>query len=139
MIISSAKNPAVSAVTTDPFLINFISPSSNAIFQAPSALTATPELEVGALNNHVITHQNQQYTLSTTEYVIAFDTTSQIPAGGKVIFTFPDKRIYKDTSSTIAVTTGTDFGTSVTGISATYDSTDTWLTQLELTSLCTTA
>ena len=138
-MITNSKNPAVSAVTVDPFLINFISPSSNAIFQAPSPLDATPELEVGALNNHVITHQNTQYTLSSTEYLISFDTTSEIPAGGKVIFTFPDRRILKDTSSTLVVTTGSSFSTTLTGVSATYDSTDTYLTQLELTDLCTTA
>ena len=129
----------MAAVTLDPFLINFISPSSNAIFQAPSSLDATPELEVGALNNHVITHQNTQYTLSSTEYVISFDTTSEIPAGGKVIFTFPDRRIFKDSSSTLVVTTGSSFSTTVTGVSATYDSTNTYLTQLDLTSVCTTA
>ncbi|CAI2359515.1 unnamed protein product [Moneuplotes crassus] len=136
--ITSAKNPAVSAVSTDPFLINFISTSSNAIFQAPSPLNASPDLEVGSLNNHVIIHQNQQYTLSTTEYIIAFDTTSEVPAAGKIIFTFPDNRILKDSSSTLTVTTGTSYETTVTGVTATYDLTNTWLSKLELTSVCTT-
>ena len=75
--------------------------------------------------------------MSTTEYIISFDTTSQIPAGGKIIFTFPDNRIWKDTTSTMVVTTGTSFGTTVSGVTATYDPTNTWLTQVELTSVCT--
>lgn len=134
LLISNAKNPAVSAVSLDSFTIDFISPSSNAVFQAPSPLEATPELEVGALNNHVITHQNTQYVLNSTEYVISFDTTSEIPAGGKFIFTFPDNRIWKDSSTTLTVTTGTSFGTTVSGVTATYDGTDTWLTQIEIDS-----
>ena len=137
--LTNAQNPAVAAVTTDPFTIDFISPSSNKIFQAPTTLDASPALEVGALNNHVVTHQNTQYTLSTTEYVISYDTTAEVPAGGKFIFTFPDKRIWKDSSSTLAVTTGTSFGTTVSGVAATYDSTGVWVTQIELTGLCTTA
>ena len=137
--LTNAQNPAVAAVTTDPFTIDFISPSSNKIFQAPTTLDASPALEVGALNNHVVTHQNTQYTLSTTEYVISYDTTAEVPAGGKFIFTFPDKRIWKDSSSTLVVTTGTSFGTTVSGVAATYDSTGVWVTQIELTGLCTTA
>jgi hypothetical protein len=124
-------------VTTDPFTIDFISPSTNAVFQAPSTLDATPELEVGALNNHVITHQNTQYVRNTTEYVFSFETTSAVPSGGKVIFTFPDSRILKDSSTTMVVTTGSSFGTTVSGVTVTYDGTDTWVTQIELTDVCT--
>ena len=137
--ITNAQNPAVAAVTTNPFTIDFISPSSNKIFQAPTTLDASPALDVGALNNHVVTHQNTQYILSTTEYVISYDTTGEVPAGGKFIFTFPDKRIWKDSSSTLVVTTGTSFGTTVSGVAATYDSTGVWVTQIDLTGLCTTA
>jgi hypothetical protein len=140
VLISSAQNPAVAAVTTDTFLINFISPSSNAIFQAPSPLEASPELEVGALNNHAVTHQNTQYVLSTTEYVISFDTTSDVPQNGQFVFTFPDKRIWKDGTGDITVTTGTSFGTTITsGKTLTWDSTDTYLTQVALTAQCTSA
>jgi hypothetical protein len=139
LLISNSQNPAVAAVTLDPFLINFISPSSNAIFAAPAALDATPVLEVGALNNHVVTHQNTQFTLGTTEYVISFDTTTEVPAGGKVIFTFPDNRIWRDASTTLAVTYGTSFGSTESSVVVTYDGTGVWVTQISLDSICTSA
>lgn len=137
--ITSAKNPAVAAVTYDPFLIDIISPSSNKIFKAPTVLNALPDLEVGPLNNHVVTFQNTQYTLSTTEYLISFQTTSVIPAGGKVIFTFPDKRIWKNGAGAIVVKTDSTYSTTVATTTITWDATDTYLTKLSLDSLCTSA
>jgi hypothetical protein len=135
-LISNSQNPAVAAISIDPFLINFISPSSNAIFAAPAALDATPILEVGPLNNHVVTHQNSRYTLSATEYVISFDTTTEVPAGGKIVFTFPDNRIWRDTSTTLAVTYGTSFGSTESTVVVTYDGTGVWVTQISLDSIC---
>ena len=139
VVITSSKNPSVAAVTLDSFLINIYSPSSNLIFQAPSSLEASPALEVGALNNHVIQFQNTQFTLSTTEYLISFDTTSEVPAGGKFVFTFPDNRIWKNGSSSIVVNNGTGFTDTVTDTTITFDSTNVWLTTIQLNSFCTSA
>lgn len=124
-------------MTYDPFLIKFISPSSNQIFKEPANLNALPDLEVGALNNHVVTFQNTQYTLSTTEYLISFETTSAVPSGGKVVFTFPDKRIWKSGTGTIVVTTGATYSTTVATTTITWDTSNTYLTKLSLNSLCT--
>lgn len=135
MRISSAKNPAVAAIALDSFLIDIFSPSTNSIFKAPTPLEATPALEVGALNNHVITHQNTRYVLETTEYVISYQTTSEVPVGGKFVFTFPDKRIWKSSSGTLTVTTGASFGTTVAGVTATWDTTNKWLTSVTLNGL----
>lgn len=138
MRILNAKNPAVAAITIDPFLIDILSPSSNPIFKAPTPLEATPALEVGALNNHVITHQNTRYVLEATEYVISYQTTSEVPVGGKFVFTFPDRRIWKSSTGTLTATTGASFGTTVADVTATWDSTNTWLTSVTLNGLCTT-
>lgn len=127
----------MAAVTVDSFLIDFLSPSANAIFKAPSPLEATPALEVGALNNHLVTHQNTRYVLEATEYVISYQTTSEVPAGGKFIFTFPDKRIWKSSTGTLAVTTGSSFGTTVADTTVTWDATNKWLTSVTLNGLCT--
>ena len=137
--ITQAKNPAVAAVAYDPFLIRFISPSSNQIFKEPSSLNALPDLSIGALNNHVITFQNTQYTLSTTEYIISFDTTGSIPAGGKVIFTFPDYRIWKSGTGAIVVKYGSSYSSTVATTTITWDASSTFLTKLSLDSLCTAA
>ena len=120
-------------------MINLISPSSNQIFQAPSTLNASPDLEIGALNNHNITFQNTQFVLSTTEYIISFETSSEIPAGGKIIFQFPDNRIWKNGTGSIVVNSGSDFSNTVTDTTISFDSTDTFLTQIELNSFCTSA
>lgn len=129
-----AKNPAVAAVSYDPFLITLKSPSSNSIFQQPSNLNALPDLSIGALNNHVVTFQNTQYTLSTTEYLISFDTTGVVPAGGKVIFTFPDSRIFKSGTGAIVVNYGSSYSSTVT-TTITWDASNTFLTKLSLDSL----
>lgn len=120
-------------------MISIKSPSSNAIFQQPSSLNALPDLSIGALNNHVVTFQNTQYTLSTTEYLISFDTTGSIPAGGKVIFTFPDYRIWKSGAGSIVVNYGSSYSSTVTTTAATWDASNTFLTKLSLDSLCTSA
>ena len=139
VVISSSQNPSVAAVALDPFLISFYSPSSNLIFQAPSSLEATPELEVGALNNHNIAFQRTQFTFDTTEYLISFDTTSEVPAGGRFVFIFPDNRIWKNGAGSIVVNSGSGFTNIVSDTTITFDSTDVWLTTIQLNSFCTTA
>ena len=127
----------VKVVSYNSLMIYFISPSSNQIFTEPSSLNALPDIEVGALNNHVVTFQNTQYTLSTTEYLISFDTTSAIPSGGKIIFTFPDKRIWKNGAGTIVVNYGSSYSSTYSSPTATWDSSNVYLTQLSLDSFWT--
>jgi hypothetical protein len=132
--ITESSNPAVAAITYDSFVITLTSPSSNNIFTSSSPLNALPDLIVGVLNNHVVTHQNDINTFANTEYLISFTTTSAIPANGKVVFVFPDERIYRRTDGgTLTVQTGSSYTTSITAFTPTYDSTNTWLTQIELT------
>lgn len=123
-------------MSTDPFLINIYSPSSNIIFQGPSNLDATPELEVGPLNNHVITFQNTQYTLDTTEYLISFDTTSDVGSGGYFVFEFPENRIWKNGTSAITVHSGSSYSTTITDITVTYDASGVSLSKIVLNSFC---
>lgn len=111
------------------------------IYKSATPLDATPALEVGPINNHVVTHQNTKVVLSTTtEYQITFTTTSAVPANGKIIFTFPNERVYKKNTGTLVVKTGDTLGTTVpaSGVTATYDGTGTYLTMVTVTGLCTT-
>ena len=89
------------------------------------------------MNNHVVTFQNTQYTLSTTEYLTSFDTTSAIPSGGKVVFTFPDYRIWKSGTGSIVVTYGSSYSSTYSSPTITWDSTSTYLTQISLNSFWT--
>ena len=139
VVISSSQNPSVAAVTFDPFLINFYSPSSNLTSQALSSLEAISVLGVGALNNHDITFQNTQFSLSTTEYLISFDTTSEVPAGGRFVFTFPDNRIWKNGTGSIVVNSGSKLTNTACDTTITFDSTDVWLTTIQLNSFRTSA
>lgn len=91
------------------------------------------------MNNHAITHQNTQYTLTTTEYLISFQTTSEVPAGGKIIFTFPDNRIWKNGTGVVTVNTGSDYSGTANSITTTFDGTDVWLEKIELNDFCTSA
>ena len=131
------RNPAVAAPTYDTFTIQVLSPSSNLVYEAMTPIYALPELEIGALNNHMITHQNTHYTLSPTEYIISYDTTSEVPVNGKFVFTFPENRIWNDGSNNIIIKTGDNFQTTVSGADIEWDSTGTWLTKITIDSLCT--
>ena len=102
-------------------------------------MNASSDLEVGPLNNHNITFQNTQFVLSTTEYIISFETTSEIPAGGRIEFQFPSNRIWKNGAASIVVNSGSDFSNTVTGTNISFDSTDKFVSQITLTSFCTSA
>ena len=104
--LSNTENPLVSPADLDPFIIEITSPSGNAIFKSPAVLSATPELEVGPLISLTISHQNTVYIKESTEYYYEFETSSDIPAGGKIILFFPNERIYEDSTSTLTCKLG---------------------------------
>ena len=137
-MLTNIKNPVAAAIDPNPFLIDFLSPSGNAIFIAPKPLDATPELSVGELENLKITHQNTVYTYSPTEYLFSFDTTLDIPAGGKIVFQFPDHRIWKSEAAEVQVHTGSGFETTFAGFTVNWDTSGVWLNKLTLNSFCST-
>lgn len=133
--VSSALNPNVATLEPKDFLIDFYSPSQNIIFSAPSPLEASPLLDIGELENYIVTQQNTMYTLDATEYLISFDTTSPIPAGGKINFRFPPTRIVRDPSAGITVHYGDGLTSTANDLSVVYDATNTYITDLSIGSL----
>jgi hypothetical protein len=138
LIISTAQNPFEIIADPETISIDFISPSSNPIFTAPVPVIATPELIVGTLDNFTVLQQNTLYAYDPTEYVLSFDSTSGIPEDGKIVFEFPDNRMLIDSDTPVVVYSGDDLTTPATGVTVTYDDTNTWIDKVEITSFCPT-
>ena len=110
------SNPPSAPSSYDPFIVQISSPSGNAIYECPSGLEAEPELEIGPLYDLTVTHQNSQYTMESTEYVISFTTSAEIPSGGWISFYFPADRIWVGSGIVVTMNNATVPGTDVTSV-----------------------
>ncbi|CAI2366970.1 unnamed protein product [Moneuplotes crassus] len=140
-VIRGYRNPAVGAYGSDGVSCEVLIADNELYYQERSYLSYSPNvnLEIEQFASYDIRPLENSYISDSAEYVISFDTTIKIPANGKIIFTFPEQRIFKDSSSTLIVRNEENLEYTPSEDEVHYDDTGTWLTKIELTSQCISA
>lgn len=101
LMLTNTVNPPSASASLSTFLVYSTSPAGNAEYRC--MINATPDLEIGPLYNLNITQHDADYVLSSTNYTVAFTTSSDIPINGEFLFYFPNKRIFKESGQDITI------------------------------------